>query len=159
MVAHNCNDSALVELNHYYCTTFILDFLTQSNFFIMLIRCLICLMFSFTSILCYSQESNLGNWLLVFGNKQFNEKVNWHHEIQHRNYNAIGDLEQLLIRTGIGVNVSDNANLLQGYGFIRSENYINDTDKAIINEHRLYQQLITKQSVAKLRMQHRYRFE
>lgn len=105
------------------------------------------------------QDSNIGNWVLLFGNKQINEKVNWHHEVQYRNYNAAGDLEQLLLRTGIGMKVGDNANLLQGYGFIRSENYINDTEKAIVNEHRLYQQLITKQQVGQLRMQHRYRFE
>ena len=49
-----------------------------------------------------AQESNLGNWLIYIGNKKLNEKWNLHHEIQYRNYDAIGDLEQLLLRTGLG---------------------------------------------------------
>jgi len=107
----------------------------------------------------FAQESDLGNWVLLFGNKKFSEKVNWHHEVQYRNYNAAGDLEQLLLRTGIGYNVAENANLLLGYGFIRSENYIAPEDKAIVNEHRIYQQFITKQKLGRVSLQHRYRYE
>lgn len=107
----------------------------------------------------FSQESDLGNWLLLFGNKKISDKYNWHHELQYRNYNAIGDLEQLLLRTGIGMNVGDNDNLLLGYGFIRSENYTTQEEKAVINEHRIYQQFISKEKVGRLGLQHRYRFE
>jgi len=110
-------------------------------------------------LLIFAQDSNLGNWILLFGNKKISDKVNWHHELQYRNYNTIGDLEQLLIRTGIGVNVADKTNLLLGYGFIRSENYIAEDEKVVVNEHRIFQQLITKQNAGALRMQHRYRFE
>jgi hypothetical protein len=110
-------------------------------------------------LLAAAQDSDLGNWILLFGNKQINQKFNWHHEIQYRNYNAVGDLEQLLLRTGIGTQVTDNTNLLLGYGFIRSENYIAIEEKVVVNEHRIFQQVITKQSIAKLRLQHRYRFE
>ena len=35
----------------------------------------------------------------------------------------------------------------------------NDTDKVVVNEHRIFQQFITKQNVGKLGFQHRYRFE
>ncbi len=108
----------------------------------------------------YGQDSDLGNWLIYFGNKQIDSKWNWHHEVQYRNYDAIGDLEQLLLRTGIGYNLTENNNnLLFGYGFIASENYINDDDKVSVNEHRIYQQFITKQSLGKLKLSHRYRFE
>ena len=79
--------------------------------------------------------------------------------MQYRNYNAVGDLEQLLLRSGIGMDVAENGNLLLGYGFIRSENYITEEDKAVVNEHRIFQQFITKQSINKLKLQHRYRFE
>lgn len=107
------------------------------------------------------QESDLGNWWIYFGNKKIDSKWNWHHEVQYRNYNFVGDLEQLLLRTGIGHNLSEgNNNLLMGYGFIRSENYPGTTDdKVVVNEHRIYQQFITKQSFGKISLQHRYRFE
>lgn len=113
------------------------------------------------STLAFSQESDLGNWWIYFGNKKINSKFNWHHEVQYRNYNFVGDLEQLLLRTGIGYNLTENNNnLLMGYGFIRSENYFPLVDeKFVVNEHRIYQQFITKQSFGRVKVQHRYRFE
>lgn len=109
----------------------------------------------------HSQSSDLGNWLIYFGNKKISSKWNWHHEVQYRNYNAVGDLEQLLLRTGVGYNLTENNNnLLLGYGFIHSQNYLDfSTDKLNINEHRIYQQFITRQSISRVQVQHRYRFE
>jgi hypothetical protein len=111
-------------------------------------------------IFTIAQDSNFGNWMIYFGNKQLNSKWNLHHEVQYRNYNAIGDLEQLLLRTGLGYNLTDNTNILMGYGYILSENYIANTDEKFqVNEHRIYQQLITKQKFKNITIQHRYRFE
>ncbi len=107
-----------------------------------------------------AQNSELGNWLIYFGNKEIDNKWNIHHEVQYRNYNALGDLEQLLLRTGLGYTFSNKNNLLLGYGFIRSENYRNSSDtQDILNEHRIYQQFITKQGSKSYSLQHRYRFE
>jgi hypothetical protein len=108
----------------------------------------------------HAQSSNLGNWLIYFGNKQIDNKWNLHHEVQYRNYNALGDLEQLLLRTGVGHTFNNQNNLLLGYGFIRSENYRNNSDtQDIVNEHRIYQQFIIKQRSKSYSLQHRYRFE
>ncbi len=114
--------------------------------------------------LCFSlqaQDSDTGNWIIYIGSKKINDKWNWHHEVQYRNYNFIGDLEQLLLRTGFGVNLTPgNNNLLLGYGYILSENYIAGTDdKLSIGEHRIFQQFITKQSFGRVSIQHRYRIE
>lgn len=111
--------------------------------------------------LSFAQDSNLGNWMMYFGNKKINSKWNWHHEVQYRNYNAAGDLEQLLLRTGIGYNLSEqNNNFLVGYGYIHGENYIaNSDDKQEIDEHRIYQQFITKQKAGIVGIQNRFRFE
>jgi hypothetical protein len=108
-----------------------------------------------------AQDSNFGNWLIYIGNKKINSKWNIHNEIQHRNYNAIGDLEQLLLRTGLGYTFNeDKNNVLLGYGYILSENYISDTDdKLSINEHRIFQQFTSKQNIGSLILNHRYRFE
>lgn len=108
-----------------------------------------------------SQDSNLGNWLIYIGSKELKNGWNIHNEVQYRNYDAIGDLEQLLLRTGLGYNLTDNNNnLLLGYGYILSENYVGDTDqKVAVNEHRIFQQFTTKQKVGILSLSHRYRFE
>lgn len=107
-----------------------------------------------------SQDSDFGNWLIYIGNKKLNSKWNVHNEVQYRNYNAIGDLEQLLLRTGLGYNLSNNTNVLLGYGYILSENYLENSNKKIaINEHRVFQQFTTKQNVGRVQLNHRYRFE
>ena len=118
------------------------------------------LVFSLICLGVQSQEKGPGNWLIYIGSKQLNSKWNLHHEVQYRNYNAIGDLEQLLLRTGLGYNISEKSNLLLGYGYINSENYArNDEEKFTVEEHRIFQQFITKQNIGKVGLQHRYRFE
>lgn len=109
----------------------------------------------------FSQPSDLGNWLIYFGDKKVNDKWNWHHEVQYRNFNFLGDTEQLLLRTGIGYNLSENNNNVHfGYAFVYSEPYIANTDeKTHFNESRIYQQFITRQSFGRVSIQHRYRFE
>ncbi len=113
------------------------------------------------STVSFSQKSDTGNWFIYFGNQKINQKWNWHNEVQYRNFNFIGDTNQLLLRTGIGYNLSENNdNVLLGYGFINTQNYVPNSDsKTQTNEHRIYQQFLTKQTFGRLNIQHRYRIE
>lgn len=108
-----------------------------------------------------AQDSNFGNWLIYIGNKKLNDTWNIHNEVQYRNYNVVGDLEQLLLRTGLGYTFNENKNnVLLGYGYILSENYIGNTDdKNTVNEHRIFQQFTSKQTINSVKLNHRYRFE
>lgn len=107
----------------------------------------------------FAQKNDVGAWYMYFGNNKINKKLNWHNEIQYRNFDAIGDLEQLLIRTGIGYDLTENNNnVLLGYGFILSRPYVNGEKKENI-EHRIFQQFITKQKFGRFNLQHRYRLE
>ncbi|RLJ33108.1 intein [Chryseobacterium sp. 7] len=111
------------------------------------------------SILTFAQKNDLGAWYMYFGNNKISKKLNWHNEIQYRNFDAVGDLEQLLIRTGIGYDLTENNNnVLLGYGFILSQPYVNGEKKENI-EHRIFQQYITKQRFGRFYLQHRYRLE
>ncbi|AZZ58050.1 DUF2490 domain-containing protein [Riemerella anatipestifer] len=109
----------------------------------------------------FSQTNDLGNWFIYFGDKKIDNRWNWHHEVQYRNFNFIGDTEQLLIRTGLGYNLTENNNnILLGAAFIYSEPYLANSDtKTSFNEHRIYQQFITRQTFGAVSLQHRYRFE
>jgi len=115
----------------------------------------------FMPISLWAQNSNFGNWFIYFGDKKLSKRWNWHHEVQYRNFNFIGDTDQLLLRTGIGYNLTENNNNIHlGYGFIYNEPYIQNTnDKTSSIEHRIYQQFITRQSFGRFALQHRYRFE
>lgn len=125
------------------------------------------LLFTSVSFLIYNtslfaQKSDVGNWFIYFGNQKINKRLNWWNEVQYRNYNFAGDMQQLLIRTGIGYNLTENNNnILLGYGYVRSRNYLPDQDDETVstNEHRIYEQFITKQNFGRVFIQHRYRLE
>ena len=121
--------------------------------------CLLLLLFLATNV--NAQKNDFGNWFLYFGNQKINDRWNFHNEVQYRNYNFAGDLEQLLLRTGIGYNLSENNNnLLLGYAYIYSEPYIAGSDEKLnTDEHRIFQQFITRQQFGRVNFQHRYRFE
>jgi hypothetical protein len=115
------------------------------------------IMFGISSL--NAQNTDLGAWYMYFGNNKISKKFNLHNEIQYRNFDAGGDLEQLLIRTGIGYDLTENNNnILLGYGFILSQPYLNG-EKAENIEHRIFQQYITKQKFGRFNIQHRYRLE
>lgn len=114
---------------------------------------------SLGAINAWAQKNDLGAWYMYFGNNKISKKLNWHNEIQYRNFDAIGDLEQLLIRTGVGYDLTENNNnVLLGYGFILSQPYVNGEKRENI-EHRIFQQFITKQKFGRFNLQHRYRLE
>ena len=108
-----------------------------------------------------SQDSDFGNWLIYIGNKKLSQKWSLHNEVQYRNYNAVGDLEQLLFRVGLGYTFNESKNnVLLGYGYILSENYLdNNTEKVSVSEHRIFQQFTSKQKIGIVSLNHRYRFE
>ncbi len=106
-----------------------------------------------------AQKSDLGTWYMYFGNNKISEKLTFNNEIQYRSFDALGDMEQLLVRTGIGYDLTeDNNTVLLGYGFILSRPYV-DGEKTENTEHRIFQQYITKQKFGRFNIQHRYRLE
>jgi len=108
-----------------------------------------------------AQNSEIGNWFIYFGNQRINKKWNWWNEVQYRNYNFIGDLRQLVLRTGLGFNLTENNNnVLLGYAYVYSEPYIPGTKKKTSNSNNtIYQQFITRQNFGRVFIQHRYRIE
>jgi hypothetical protein len=108
-----------------------------------------------------AQKSDVGAWYVYLGNQALSKKWNWWNEVQYRNYNMGGDLQQLLLRTGLGFNLTENNNnVLLGYAYILSENYeMGGQFKVSNHENRIYQQFLTKQQFGRLYLQHRYRVE
>jgi Protein of unknown function (DUF2490) len=116
---------------------------------------------SFVPVKINAQNSEIGNWFIYFGNQRINKKWNWWNEVQYRNYNFIGDLRQLVFRTGLGFNLTENNNnVLLGYAYVYSEPYVPGTSKKTSNSNNtIYQQFITRQNFGRVFIQHRYRIE
>ena len=119
------------------------------------------LLFYFIPFHSYSQQSDIGSWYSYLGNHTLQKKWNIWTETQYRSYNTLTDIQQVLIRTGLGYNVTENNNnILLGYAFVYSENYLNNAGYKTNNtEHRIFQQFLTKQTFNRFHISHRYRIE
>ena len=125
----------------------------MKKIFILFLSLFIC------SISLAQENDQLGSWYMYFGNFRFKESP-WaiHGEAQHRNYNILGDLDQLLLRTGLQYNLkSGQASFLVGYARITSGT-IGDS-KETIHESRIYQEGILRQKLGRVGLMHRYRIE
>ncbi len=104
-------------------------------------------------------DPQTGAWFMYFGNLRFKESP-WaiHGEAQLRNFKTFGDLDQLLLRTGIQYNSkSGHSSFLTGYASITNGKE-GDSD-ATFHENRVYQEVILRQKTGRLGLMHRYRFE
>lgn len=108
-----------------------------------------------------ANDGQISNWMMYFGNYKIADRMNLHAESQLRSYNFVGDMNQLLLRTGVGYDLSsNNNNLLMGYGYIKTTPYIDQTElKLTINEHRVFQQYIHKHQFGRASVFHRKRIE
>ena len=104
-------------------------------------------------------QNNIGAWYMYFGTNKFSEKWSWHTEAQHRNHDIVPNIEQLLLRTGLNYHYSKNAIFTGGYGYITGHQYDAGLFHPNSTEHRIFQQVIIKQNVSRVGVEHRYRAE
>ncbi len=105
-------------------------------------------------------ENKLGAWYMYFFDTTFKESQ-WglQGDIQYRNWNVAGDLEQLLLRAGITYTPKQaDIKLTLGYGNITTGAY--GLDNATSSESRIYQEaLFPVQFGKRFYTNHRFRYE
>ena len=105
-------------------------------------------------------EDKLGAWYMYFLNTTFKES-SWgiQGDIQYRNWNMAGDLEQLLLRGGVTYKPKKaNIKLTLGYGNVTTGSY--GSDNSTSSESRIYQEaLFPVQFGNRLYTNHRFRYE
>ncbi|MEM7513219.1 MAG: DUF2490 domain-containing protein [Bacteroidota bacterium] len=105
-------------------------------------------------------EDQLGAWYMYFWSASVNESPwGFQGDIQVRNWNIAGDLEQLLLRGGVTYTPkATKLKLTFGYAFIATGEP-GDGD-ATVQESRIYQEALLPQTVGKRGfLTHRFRFE
>ncbi len=123
---------------------------------------LLCLIAFFTVYNAKAQidQSKTGAWYMYFFKHQFKDsQFGFQGDLQYRNWNTIGDLEQLLIRSGITY-TPKNANILftLGYGNITTGQF--GDSNATTTESRIYQEALLPQKVGnRFYLAHRFRYE
>ncbi|MBO6517547.1 MAG: DUF2490 domain-containing protein [Bacteroidia bacterium] len=105
-------------------------------------------------------EDQLGAWYMYFWNTS-NEKSNWgwQGDVQFRNWNLGGDLEQLLLRGGLTyVPENTKTKFTLGYGYIQTGEFGSGT--STVEESRIYQEaLIPHNPGGRFFLKHRFRYE
>lgn len=105
-------------------------------------------------------EGQPGAWYMYFWNTTFGEsKFGMQGDIQYRNWNMIGDLEQLLLRGGFTFQPANTSmKFTLGYGNITTGEFGDGT--ATVSESRIYQEALLPQKVgSRFYFTHRFRFE
>ncbi len=122
-------------------------------------KCLFIIAFGFP-LMAFSQEDKVGNWLMYFGTNKVSDKFSIHTEIQFRNHTVIpNNTEQLLLRTGLNYHFSKKAFATIGYAYIPSYVFESEQKPPETEEHRVWQQFISTNSIGRVKFEHRYRVE
>lgn len=100
-----------------------------------------------------------GNWIMYFGTNRVSDRWSIHSEVQWRNHNITPNIEQLLLRGGLNYHINSNFIVTAGYGYVSTHPYEKELITKLSDEHRIFQQLIIKNSVNRFFFEHRYRYE
>ncbi len=104
-------------------------------------------------------DSNLNGWYMYFGDHPISPKWGAHLEGQWRRNGIINRWQQLLLRPAINYELSPSAMLTGGYAYVKSFPYGDFPARNVVPEHRIFQQLLLKQKIGRVDLQHRYRLE
>ena len=106
-------------------------------------------------------EDQLGAWYMYFYNKSFgeNSRFGLQGDFQYRNWNLGGDLEQLLLRSGLTYR-PENANVLLTLGYASITTGTFGDGDATSHENRIYQEaLLPHKITSRILLTHRFRYE
>jgi hypothetical protein len=124
------------------------------------------LLVSFVSMNIFSaksqviDESQMGAWYMYFFNTSHEKsKFGFQGDVQYRNWNIAGDLEQLLLRGGVTFKPEKaNIKFTLGYGNITTGAF--GEDNSTINESRIYQEALFPTKIGeRFYLNHRLRYE
>jgi hypothetical protein len=118
------------------------------------------------SFCCAAQNDRVNdynniNWVQLFITKSINKKTDWLVEYQWRRTNGLKYWQQGLFRTAI--QYKPNSNVAVAAGYTQAETFPYGDYPIASNgtfpEHRLFQQVLLRQSFSKLSISHRFRIE
>ncbi len=104
-------------------------------------------------------QKEVGAWYMYFWNTTFGEsKFGLQGDVQYRNWNAAGDLEQLLLRGGLTFSPNKSIKFTLGYGNVTTGAY--GDDNSTTGESRIYQEALFSNFIgSRVKLTHRFRYE
>ena len=98
-------------------------------------------------------------WYMENGTIKLNEKWLLFHDVQFRRADLLPEAQQLLLRAGIGYNLSKSIQVIGGYCFVQTYPYGDYPVKHEFPENRFWEQLIIKAPIGRATFINRYRLE
>jgi Protein of unknown function (DUF2490) len=126
----------------------------KRKFFILLV------FLSVSNLFSQIDESQTGTWYMYFFSHQFKESQwGFQGDFQYRDWQGLGDMEQLLLRSGITFTPRESGvKFTLGYGNITTGVYGENDD--ISGESRIYQEALIPQKLGnRFYLTHRFRYE
>jgi len=121
-----------------------------------LITTLFCFCYTFSQV----DESQTGAWYMYFFNHQFKDSPwGFQGDFQYRDWQGLGDMEQLLLRSGITYSPKDaGVKFTLGYGNVTTGQFGESDDTSV--ESRIYQEALIPQKLGnRFYLTHRFRYE
>lgn len=118
------------------------------------------LIFCSNGSFCQVDQDKMGGWYMYFFNTTFKESSwGFQGDLQYRNWNAAGDLEQLLLRGGLTFDPKNaKIKFTLGYGDVTTGTY--GTENNTSRESRIYQEVLYPVKIGeRFHMNHRARYE
>jgi hypothetical protein len=118
------------------------------------------LFLSLNGVMAQVDESQTGAWYMYFYNHQFKEsRLGIQGDFQYRDWQGIGDTEQLMLRTGLTFTPKDSSVMFTlGYASITTGQF-GDKDNTFL-ENRIYQEALIPQKLGnRFYLSHRFRYE
>lgn len=121
--------------------------------------CAVSLLFSPVTI-AQVDEDQLGAWYMYFWGKRLDDsRWGFQGDVQYRNWDLGGDLEQLLLRGGVTY-TPENTNILLTLGYANISSGEFDGSGITARENRIYQEALIPQKLGeRVYLRHRFRFE
>ena len=98
-------------------------------------------------------------WLMYFGNHRITDRWGLHTEYQWRRTDGFEHWQQSLLRLGVDYYAKNGIQYTAGYAWIKSFPYGDQPIGHTNNEHRIWEQVITKSKFGRVDVQNRYRLE
>jgi len=121
---------------------------------------LLLLTLTFTTVQSQVDEAQTGAWYMYFFNTTFNESQ-WgvQGDVQWRDWSALGDMEQLMLRSGLTYRPK-KANVLFTMGYANITSGVPGASTETSNESRIYQEALIPQKLgSRFLLTHRFRYE
>ncbi|UOR05449.1 DUF2490 domain-containing protein [Hymenobacter aerilatus] len=104
-------------------------------------------------------DPNFNAWLMFFSDARLSQRWGVHTEAQWRRYQGVRRPQQDFVRAAANYYVNDALMLSAGYAYALTHRYGEHPAASRFPEHRLYQQVLLRDNLGRVQLQHRYRQE